>query len=190
MSRQVHRHADRSPIISATGDGSRQAAPSRSVPHASAAATRSTRRGCGADEVLHAHDDHGRFAAALHDEALIVLCGQLHDLAEPVRAMWASMRRSMVASQAQIDELIHASYRPERVAAVYMIKDYHIQSDATGVERRHVTQERARSAIASGRQQRSEHLPAAGPPPEHASQCFDRSQLRKPRPPKASTTPR
>src|SRR3954453_15171394 len=40
------------------------------------------RRCSSADEILHTHDDDCRLAAAVDDEALIVLSGEVHDLAE------------------------------------------------------------------------------------------------------------
>jgi len=42
----------------------------------------SSQSGGGADKILHAHDDDGWLAAAVDDEALIVLGGEVHDLAE------------------------------------------------------------------------------------------------------------
>src|SRR5215207_820529 len=36
--------------------------------------------GRGANKILNAHDHHGGLAAAIHDEALVVLHGKIHDL--------------------------------------------------------------------------------------------------------------
>src|ERR1700757_2816668 len=45
-----------------------------------------------ADEILHAHDDDGRLAAAIDDEALVVLVARSMICPNWVRAMCASMR--------------------------------------------------------------------------------------------------
>jgi hypothetical protein len=38
--------------------------------------------GEGRDEILHTHNDHGRFPAPVYDETLIILDSAVHDLPE------------------------------------------------------------------------------------------------------------
>src|SRR5207253_2970773 len=65
---------------------------------------------CGADEILHAHDDDGRFAAPVDDEALVVLDGEVHDLPE-LGTGEMSVNAMIHAISHLINQSMHASKR-------------------------------------------------------------------------------